>query len=109
MIILDNFRSHHSKAVKESAESLNIKLIFLPPYSPDLNPIEFIWKSVKRSVSIATINSENDLKSRIKDPKGYEVLLDIISCGVCHSNLHMIEGGFIIFSIIPDILIIFSI
>ena len=67
MIILDNFRSHHSKAVKESAESLNIKLIFLPPYSPDLNPIEFIWKSVKRVVSIATINSENDLKSRIKD------------------------------------------
>ena len=34
MVILDNFRSHHSKAVKESAESLNIKLIFLPPYSP---------------------------------------------------------------------------
>lgn len=72
MIILDNFRSHHSKAVKESAESLNIKLIFLPPYSPDLNPIEFIWKSVKRVVSIAKINSENDLKSRIKD--GFEKL-----------------------------------
>ena len=46
---------------------LNIKLIFLPPYSPDLNPIEFIWKSVKRAVSIAAINSEYDLKSRIKE------------------------------------------
>ena len=67
MVILDNFRSHHSKAVKESAESLNIKLIFLPPYSPGLNPIEFIWKSVKRIVSIAAINSEDDLKGRIKD------------------------------------------
>ena len=67
MVILDNFRSHHSKAVKESAESLNIKLIFLPPYSPDLNPIEFIWKSVKRAVSIAAINSEYDLKSGIKE------------------------------------------
>ncbi len=66
-VILDNFRSHHSKAVTDSAESLDIKLIFLPPYSPDLNPIEFIWKSVKRAVSIAAINSENDLKSRIKD------------------------------------------
>ena len=66
MVILDNFRSHHSKAVKESAESLNIKLIFLPPYSPDLNPIEFIWKSVKRAVSISAINSEYDLKRRIK-------------------------------------------
>ena len=67
MVILDNFRSHHSKAVKESAVPLNIKLIFLPPYSPDLNPIEFIWKSVKRAVSIAAINSEYDLKSRIKE------------------------------------------
>ena len=43
-----NVRLHDSfsKAVKESAESLNIKLIFLPPYSPDLNPIEFIWKNL---------------------------------------------------------------
>ena len=67
MVILDNFRSHHSKAVKESAVPLNIKLIFLPPYSPDLNPIEFIWKSVKRAVSISAINSEYDLKRRIKE------------------------------------------
>ncbi len=66
MVILDKFRSHHSKAVKENAVTLNIKLIFLPPYSPDLNPIEFIWKSVKRIVSIAAINSEYDLKRRIK-------------------------------------------
>ena len=42
MVILDNFRSQHSKAVKKGAVPLNIKLIFLPPYSPDLNPIEFI-------------------------------------------------------------------
>ena len=67
MVILDNFNSHHSKAVKESAVLLNIKLIFLPPYSPDRNPIEFIWKSVKGAVSITAINYENDLKSRIKE------------------------------------------
>ena len=45
---------------------LNIRLIFLPPYSPDLNPIEFIWKSVKRDVSIASIDSEEKLKDTIK-------------------------------------------
>lgn len=28
-----------------------IELVFLPPYSPDLNPIEYIWKSIKRVVS----------------------------------------------------------
>ena len=66
VIILDNFRSHHSRIVLKTAELLNIKLIFLPPYSPDLNPIEFIWKSVKRVVSIASIDSEEKLKDTIK-------------------------------------------
>ena len=67
LIILDNFRSHHSKFVAETAELLDIRLVFIPPYSPDLNPIEFIWKSVKRIVSTASINSEENLKDRIRD------------------------------------------
>ena len=66
LMILDNFSSHHSKIVMKTAELLNIKLVFLPPYSPDLNPIEFIWKSIKRVVSIASIDSEGDLKDTIR-------------------------------------------
>ncbi|MGC8693966.1 MAG: transposase [Thermoplasmata archaeon] len=46
-VILDNFSTHKSKKVINYANSLNIDLIFLPPYSPDLNPIEFIWKRIK--------------------------------------------------------------
>jgi transposase len=53
---------------------LDIKIIFLPQYSPDPNPIEFIWKSVKRIVSTALINSEGDLKDTIK--KGFMKLSD---------------------------------
>ncbi|MCW7076570.1 MAG: transposase, partial [Candidatus Syntrophoarchaeum sp.] len=30
---------------------LGIYLVYLPPYSPDLNPIEFVWKSIKRRFS----------------------------------------------------------
>ena len=67
VMILDNFRSHHSRVVMKTAELLNIILVFLPPYSPDLNPIEFIWKSVKREVSIAPVHSEGDLKDTIRD------------------------------------------
>ncbi len=66
IMILDNFRSHHSRSASEIALLLNIRLVFLPPYSPDLNPIEFIWKSVKRLVSTAHINSEEDLKATIR-------------------------------------------
>ena len=34
-------------------------LVYLPPYSPDLNPIEFIWKSIKRTISIAFVENVN--------------------------------------------------
>lgn len=51
IVVLDNFSSHHSFALQAMAETLGIILIHLPPYAPDLNPIEFIWKSVKRVVS----------------------------------------------------------
>ena len=51
VLILDNFTSHRSKMVREFAEENNILLIFLPAYSPDLNPIEQIWRSIKREIS----------------------------------------------------------
>jgi len=50
-IVLDNARIHHAKIVKASQEKLNIYFIYLPPYSPDLNPIEFGWKDLKRELS----------------------------------------------------------
>ena len=51
LVILDNFRSHRANATVEFAEKIQIELVYLPPYSPDLNPIEFIWKSIKRVIS----------------------------------------------------------
>jgi transposase len=46
--IIDNFKSHDSLKTKEKAEELGILLVSPPPYSPDLNPIEFIWKASGR-------------------------------------------------------------
>ena len=45
----------------ERALELGIDLIFLPPYSPDLNPIEFMWKSIKRIISRSFINSRESM------------------------------------------------
>ena len=50
-ILLDNARIHHAKTVKIRAEELDIYFIYLPPYSPDLNPIESGWKDLKRDLS----------------------------------------------------------
>lgn len=51
VVILDNFSSHRSKATVDFANEIGIELVYLPPYSPDLNPIEFIWKSIKKVIS----------------------------------------------------------
>lgn len=40
IIIMDNMRSHHAKVVKGILDSSGIRYLYLPPYSPDLNPIE---------------------------------------------------------------------
>ena len=53
-IILDNARYQHCKLVIEFAASLNIQLVFLPPYSPNLTIIERLWKWLKKKCLYAT-------------------------------------------------------
>jgi putative transposase len=49
-----------------SDEDIAIELVFLPPYAPDLNPIEFIWKTIKRVISVSFISSLDALRSQIR-------------------------------------------
>ena len=51
VVILDNFRSHRANKTLDYAKEVGIELVFLPPYSPDLSPIEYIWKSIKKIIS----------------------------------------------------------
>ena len=51
LVVLDNARIHVASLVSEKAKALHITRVFLPPYSPDLMPIEFGWKDVKRELS----------------------------------------------------------
>lgn len=65
IVILDNFKTHHASEVEKIAFDFGILLVFLPPYSPDLNPIEFIWKSIKRVLSKVFIKDEKLLRGII--------------------------------------------
>jgi len=66
VIFLDNFQSHISKATKRFAKAHEITLVFLPIYSPHLNPIEMIWKSVRRRVSQVFAKSEWSFQETIR-------------------------------------------
>jgi len=52
-MILDNVRYHHAKILKPFLEKnkSKLELIFLPPYSPDLNPIERVWWYMRKKIS----------------------------------------------------------
>ena len=65
IIILDNTPSHRSLLVRQKAKELDIYLVYLPPYSPQLNPIEYIWKSVKRVISTTFIESQEFMSNLI--------------------------------------------
>ncbi|MCH9762847.1 MAG: transposase, partial [Gammaproteobacteria bacterium] len=49
-VVIDNASFHKSKSIRQLIEDAGAKLIFLPPYSPDLNPIEKWWHKIKTTI-----------------------------------------------------------
>lgn len=57
VIIMDNVAFHQVKGVREAIEKTGARLIYLPPYSPDLNPIEKMWSKIKNYLRRASARS----------------------------------------------------
>ncbi len=53
IVVLDNLKAHQSERVVALIEARGAQLEFLPPYSPDLNPIELCWSKVKAALRAA--------------------------------------------------------
>jgi len=53
IVIIDNLGSHKSKAVRDAIRAVGARLWFLPPYSPDLNPIEQAFAKIKHWMRMA--------------------------------------------------------
>jgi transposase len=95
VIVIDNFASHRSRLVREKANELGLYLVFLPPYSPDLNPIEFIWKSIKRALSILTVRDLCDMKNIISD--SWDKLSISLSYGKAWIEKFLLNRGYRLF------------
>ena len=72
-LILDNARIHHAKIVEKVCEILNINLIFLQPYCPDLNPIEDVWRIIKSEIYKSIYKNLNELIEIFKE-KYYQIV-----------------------------------
>ena len=50
LVILDNLSSHKAAAAIAAVEAVGAKMVYLPPYSPDLNPIENVFSKIKQLI-----------------------------------------------------------
>lgn len=63
LIVLDNARIHHAKALTLPPHTA---LLFLPPYAPELNPVERIWLALKSKLAWLTLPSRAALQHKIE-------------------------------------------
>ena len=78
VVIMENMRSHHAKIVTELLDKAGISYLYLPPYSPDLNPIEKMKSFLrKRKVRVAA-----------ELPEAVKAALETISTNDCKGWFH---------------------
>ena len=61
VVVMDNLSAHKVEGVRERIERAGASLLYLPPYSPDLNPIEKAWSKLKQSLRAIGARSEETL------------------------------------------------
>jgi transposase len=60
VVVMDNLQPHKASGIREAIEAAGATLLYLPPYSPDFNPIEPMWSKVKqclRSIAARTVGA----------------------------------------------------
>ena len=50
VVVMDNLRAHKVSGIREAIEAQGARLVYLPPYSPDLSPIERCWSKLKTAL-----------------------------------------------------------
>jgi len=59
IVVLDNLRAHHNKIVHQLVRKRGARLKFLPPYSPDFNPIESCWALLKKRLRKMAVRAKD--------------------------------------------------
>lgn len=86
IVILDNLGSHKGQAIRDAIRGAGAKLFFLPPYSPDLNPIEQVFAKLKLLLREAAERTKEATWKRIG------TLLDRFSAQECAN--YLINSGY---------------
>ncbi len=69
VVVLDNLGAHRAVGVREAIEQAGARLLYLPPYHPELNPIELAWSKLKALLKTAGARDLPTLATAIKRAK----------------------------------------
>jgi transposase len=67
VVVMDNLSAHKVTGIRERIESCGAQLLYLPPYSPDLNPIEKAWSKFKKFLRDAKARTKEALDQAVTD------------------------------------------
>jgi transposase len=67
VVVLDNLSAHKVAGIRERIEACGAQLLYLPPYSPDLNPIEKAWSKFKKFRRDAKARTKEALNQAVTD------------------------------------------
>ena len=88
IVIMDNLSSHKDKETEEKIKSVGATVKYLPPYSPDFNPIELLWSKMKSYLKKWKIRIKELLPKAIVTAISKFTISDCIgwfkSCGFCY-------------------------
>lgn len=70
IVVLDNLGAHRAVGVREAIETAGARLLYLPPYHPELNPIELAWSKLKALLKRIGARDLLALASALKQAKG---------------------------------------
>jgi transposase len=90
VVVLDNLTAHKVAAIGPLIEAARCRLVYLPPYSPDLSPIENIWSKVKQSLRTAAARFIPALGDAVTDAFAALTPGDCYNCfEACGYTLHL--------------------
>lgn len=78
IVVMDNLSSHKAQQVRLLIEKAGAKLLYLPPYSPDLNPIEKMWSKIKALLRGAKARTQEALEKAVAQALSAVTTEDII-------------------------------
>ena len=80
MVVMDNLSSHKRHRTRQLIEGAGADLVFLPPYSPDLNPIELVFSKIKQRLRSLAYRSREALWRAMQTVLDAVTATDAINC-----------------------------